>query len=138
MEISIVNLTEAIAALEKKGLNAEAAGIRATNAVALELEGDVKENLSRVQNSGGGGHIGPSGGFPNRRTGALASSIHIVPRIGLGNYTFEVGPSMVYGRILELGWANGVNYPYMKPSADALRPRAKTIFTQAFARYWKG
>jgi hypothetical protein len=135
----IENLPQVLKSLEVAGQHMELAAVRATNDLALRLEGDIKANLMQVQNASMTGPRNPAGGgFPHRRSGRLANSIYIEPRRGLGSYSFNVGAGMEYARILELGWASGVNYPYMKPSADALRPQAKYFFEQAFARYWKG
>jgi len=135
----VENLSEVLRSLEAAGEHIEVAAVRATNDLALRLEGDIKANLMQVQNASMTGPRDPAGsGFPHRRSGRLANSIYIEPQKGFGVWWFNVGAGMEYARILEQGWASGVNYPYMKPSADALRPQAKYFFEQAFARYWKG
>lgn len=136
--IQIYNIKEVIAALTREGQKARAASLHGANAVAVALQTEVRKNLNTVQNSGKGPHIGSDGDFPNRRTGTLSRSIAVVPRQGLGVYKFEVGPTVVYGRILEQGFANGTKYPYMAPSADSLRPRVDMIFLNAVRRYWRG
>ena len=134
----ITNVKEVIAALAAEGKKAKAASLKGANAVAVALQTEVRKNLNTVQNNSRGGHIGSVGDFPNRRTGNLSRSIAVVPRLGFGKYTFEVGPTAVYGRILEQGFANGTKYPYMAPSADSLRPRVDMIFLNAVRRYWRG
>jgi hypothetical protein len=134
----ITNLKEVLAALTAEGQKAKAASLHGANAVAVALQTETRRNLNTVQNSTKGGHIGSTGDFPNRRTGTLSRSIAVHVRNGFGNYTFEVGPTVVYGRILEQGFANGNKYPYMAPSADNLRPRVDMIFLNAVRRYWRG
>ena len=132
------NIKEVIAALAREGQKAKAASLQGASAVAIALQTEVRKNLNTVQNSSKGPHIGSDGDFPNRRTGTLSRSIAVVPRQGFGVYKFEVGPTVVYGRILEEGFANGTKYPYMEPSANNLRPRVDMIFLNAVRRYWRG
>jgi hypothetical protein len=63
-------------------------------------------------------HVGGSG--PNTVTGNLKRSIKTTYRTGLGVYTAEVGPTMIYSRQVEKGggkWPVGVKYPYLEPAA---------------------
>lgn len=137
--VRVDNIAEVIAALKKKGYDAQAVALAGGRDVALAMQTEVRRNLMLVQNNSNGAHIGSSGDFPNRRTGTLARSIEIKPSVsGLGKYKFEVGPTVVYSRILELGFENGNRYPYMEPSVEKLRPRIDTIFLNAVKRYWRG
>jgi hypothetical protein len=50
----------------------------------------------------------------------LKRSIKTTYRSGLGVYTAEVGPTMIYARQVEKGggkWPAGVKYPYLEPAA---------------------
>ena len=63
-------------------------------------------------------HVGGSG--PNTVTGNLKRSIKTTFVVGLGTYTAEVGPTMIYARQVEKGggnWRSGVKYPYLEPAA---------------------
>jgi len=56
-------------------------------------------------------------GPPVNRTGTLRRSIKATKfRLGFGSYGAVVGPTVIYGRVLELGFANGNRYPYMEPA----------------------
>ena len=58
-----------------------------------------------------------AGGPPVNRTGNLRRSIKAMKfRVGFGSYAAIVGPTVIYGRILELGFPNGNKYPYMGPA----------------------
>lgn len=58
-----------------------------------------------------------AGGPPVNRTGNLRASIHTEKkRVGFANYTAIVGPGVIYGRVLEMGFPNGNRYPYMEPA----------------------
>lgn len=63
-----------------------------------------------------------SGQPPKNRTGNLRRSIRGQKfREGFGSYSAIVGPTIIYGRRVELGggnWPEGVNFPYMKPAYD--------------------
>jgi hypothetical protein len=79
-------------------------------------------------------HVGGSG--PNTVTGNLKRSIKTTYRVGLGVYTAEVGPTMIYARQVEKGggkWPPGVKYPYLEPAALMLLRSGKInrIFTTA-------
>ena len=134
------NIPDVVRGLLLAGEKVDAAALLGVQRIALEFQGDVKSNLLTKQNENKRGHepYPGDGGFPNRRTGNLASSITISePRKGFGTYTVEVGPTMVYARILELGFANGNRYPYMNPTLDQLRPKVNFLMVQAL-RAWKG
>jgi len=62
-------------------------------------------------------------GFPEppmNRTGTLRRSIRGEKfRVGFASYVGLVGPTVIYGRHVELGggnWAAGVKFPYMEPA----------------------
>ena len=63
-----------------------------------------------------------AGGPPVNRTGKLRGSIHGVKATsGFASYSAIVGPGVIYGRILEMGFPNGNKYPYMKPALNKLK-----------------
>ena len=135
-EINIEGLEAALASLDKAGLKLDDALKYGVSQIALAVERTVKNGLEQVQNSGGR-HIGGNGTFPNRRTGALAGSIRTESmRKGFGDYEATVEPGMIYARRLETGAGWSVNYPYMRPSADYVRPQAQAIFLSAVKSRW--
>lgn len=62
---------------------------------------------------------------PKNRTGNLRRSIRGEKfRLGFASYGALVGPTIVYGRRVELGggnWPEGVRFPYMKPAFEQYR-----------------
>jgi hypothetical protein len=56
-------------------------------------------------------------GPPVNRTGNLRRSIRGERfNMGFANYSAIVGPTIAYGRVLELGFSNGNKYPYIAPT----------------------
>jgi tryptophanase len=81
-------------------------------------------------------HIGGAGSGPNVVTGDLRRSIvmNTVLQVGLASYMTLVGPTMVYGRAVELGLRNGANYPYFHPGVEQALPEIETISRELWAR----
>ena len=55
---------------------------------------------------------------------------------GFGNYSAIVGPTIIYGRRVELGggnWPAGTKFPYMKPAWEKFRPLALGIIRKHLA-----
>lgn len=80
-----------------------------------------------------------SGFPPMKRTGDLQRSIRGERfRTGFADYSAIVGPTIVYGRVLELGgnpnWPAGTQFPYMEPSYQIFRT---TIYPQIQAKYFR-
>lgn len=76
---------------------------------------------------------------PSIVSGDLRRSITVrgPTRSGAGHWTVTVGPSMVYGRIQELGGEAGNGAvlpprPYMRPAQEALQMKARSIFIDAW------
>jgi len=72
---------------------------------------------------------------PQNRTGNLRRSIKGEKyHQGYANYSGVVGPTMMYGRALELGgkyapksWRDGQKFPYMKPAFEKFQRIAMSI-----------
>lgn len=72
---------------------------------------------------------------PMNRTGNLRRSIKGEKfREGFATYSAIVGPTIIYGRAVEMGspynppsWQNGENFPYMKPAFIKFRRVAMSI-----------
>lgn len=62
---------------------------------------------------------------PMNRTGNLRRSIRAEKlNMGFANYSAIVGPTIEYGRQVEMGggnWPDGVNFPYMEPAYAKFR-----------------
>lgn len=72
-------------------------------------------------------------GPPVNRTGNLRRSIKPMKfRVGFGSYGAIVGPTVIYGRILELGFPNGNKYPYMEPAFKQFQE----VYPAILAKYY--
>lgn len=75
---------------------------------------------------------------PMNRTGDLRRSIRGEKfRQGFASYTAIVGPTIIYGRRVELGggnWPSGVRFPYMEPAYDKFRT---SVLPQIQAKYFR-
>ena len=78
-----------------------------------------------------------SGKPPMNRTGNLRRSIKGEKmREGFATYLAIVGPTIIYGRRVELGggnWPTGTKFPYMKPAWERFRPMALGIIRKHLA-----
>jgi hypothetical protein len=78
-----------------------------------------------------------SGKPPQNRTGNLRRSIKGEKmREGFATYSAVVGPTIIYGRRVELGggnWPSGTKFPYMKPAWEKFRPLALGIIRKHLA-----
>lgn len=77
---------------------------------------------------------------PMNRTGNLRRSITGEKfNIGFANYSAIVGPTIEYGRRVELGggnWPSGVRFPYMEPAYKKFRMQiVPQITTKYFRRF---
>lgn len=77
---------------------------------------------------------------PMNRTGNLRRSIRGEKfNVGFANYSAVVGPTIEYGRQVELGggnWPQGVRFPYMEPAYQKFRTViVPQITTKYFRRY---
>jgi hypothetical protein len=135
----ITNLNEVLAGIEITSDKIETAARYAIGQVGLAVEREVKVTLNNNPHSkvrsgwSPAGHIGGPGTPPNRRTGNLMSSVRTETRQGFGTYTASVFPTMIYARRLEVG----LNYPYLRPTAEKMRPRIKAIFQYNFLKKWR-
>lgn len=75
---------------------------------------------------------------PMNRTGDLRRSIRGEKfRVGFANYTAIVGPTIIYGRRVELGggnWQPGVRFPYMEPAYKQFRT---SVLPQIQAKHFR-
>ena len=83
------------------------------------------------------GQKATSGRPPMNRTGNLRRSIRGEKyKVGFGKYQAIVGPTIIYGRRVELGggnWPSGTRFPYMAPAYAKFRVIAPTIIRKHLA-----
>lgn len=138
-----IDAEDAIAKIQVIAVRAAGAGRSGTSQVLHAIERQAKMNATIN---------------PKVRTGRLRSSIVVKgPQGGGGKWSGEVGPTVIYGRIQELGgtifpkrakflhWvdASGDHFarhvtlparPYLKPAAEMVTPMAGEIFAAEMAK----
>ena len=139
--IRIGNLASVINSMKVYAEKSDEATQSALGAVAGMIQAQAVRNASGPHHPRNVGHVVWSGEGPNVVSGDLRRSIKTkMRRQGFGSYTATVGPSMVYGRAVELGnpsWKSGVKYPYLVPAFEKVKPQATDIFTKAYLRRMK-
>lgn len=105
------------------------------------IESKAKQNFS---GSHAKGEPRSGGKYPNVVTGSLRRSIHVdsVKRISFGVWQSVTGPSMIYGRRIDLGF-NGADsigriyhqppYPYFTDGFEQAKDQLPGIFREAWA-----
>jgi hypothetical protein len=84
------------------------------------------------------GQVATSGQSPMNRTGNLRRSIRGEKyNVGFAKYEAIVGPTMIYGRAVEMGgaptWTRGQKFPYMSPAYAKFRLVAPRIVQKHMA-----
>jgi phage gpG-like protein len=78
---------------------------------------------------------------PMNRTGDLRRSIRgEKAKAGFGNYVAIVGPTIEYGRRVELGggnWPAGTRFPYMEPAYAQFRSQVAPAITAKYFRRFR-
>lgn len=97
----------------------------------------IKEAMANFEGAHKKGQPHVGGDKPNVVTGNLRRSIMAdgVHHTGMGSYETTVGPTMKYGRRVELGLAPTGAYPYFGPAAAKTRTIMSAIATANWARY---
>lgn len=119
--------------LEKSwaAIDSVATSIGFTTREAVSAAAHLIEKQAKINASGRPG--------PNVRTGTLRRSIRVTgPRPwGVGGWEAMVGPTVVYGRRVELGggnWPAGTKFPYMGPAASfAQRIGLRSLFSSRWS-----
>ena len=125
-------------ALEKAGANMDQGAMRARDEMMLTLIQLSKEQIEGRRTKG---EKATSGIPPMNRTGNLRRSIRGEKfRKGFASYSAIVGPTIIYGRAVELGgeWAPDswrgtsamAGFPYMKPAFLKFRAVAPVIIAK--------
>lgn len=136
-------LSDVLAAFEKVSVQADTATRVIVVKAAAVAEAEIKRGFSGSHKKGEP-HVG--GNKPNIVTGNLRRSVThtAVTRSGLGEYSSRVGPTAVYGRRVELGYAGGGGgrghqptraFPYFRPGADAARRQFGALAATEWARF---
>jgi len=139
--IYIPNLAQVLAGIEATEEQIDFAAKFAISMAGYEVERQAKKNANGPTHKRGTPRQPTVG--PNTITGNLKRSIYSQTRTGFGTYISEVGASMEYSRVVELGggnWPSGVKYPYLTPAVESLKNSGKLTrtFTMAFASMLKG
>lgn len=130
MEVAVTGVKAVINLLKKKQ---KAVDRRIEQAGKLAGATAVREIKLQIRGSHKRGTKTPSkhGEPPTNISGDLRRSIkYNSKRKGFASYEVIAGPTMIYGRAVELGqsrWGAGVNYPYVKPAAKLLTENGKLL-----------
>lgn len=141
----LLGVAEFERALKRVAAQADRAARRNVVEAAATLEKLAKAGFEGTHEKGKP-HVG--GDRPNVVTGALRRSIHHTPisRLGFALYSTEVGPSTVYARRVELGYAGSEGrghdptraFPYFSPAYAATRELFPSIAAHNWNRFMLG
>ena len=134
----VTNLKQVRQALEKAGANMDEGARGARDEMMLAL---IQLSKEEIQGSRPKGQKATSGIPPMNRTGNLRRSIRGEKfRTGFASYSAIVGPTIIYGRAVELGGAYApsswkgtsamAGFPYMKPAFIKFRTIAPAIIAK--------
>ena len=128
------NLKQVRQALEKAGKGLDDSARECRDEMMNTLIQLAKEEIKGKRPEG---QKATSGQPPMNRTGNLRRSIRGEKyRVGFGKYEAIVGPTIIYGRRVELGggnWPSGTRFPYMAPAYAKFRVIAPTIIRKHLA-----
>ena len=128
------NLKQVRQALEKAGQGLDDSARECRDEMMNTLIQLAKEEIVGRRPKG---QKATSGQPPMNRTGNLRRSIRGEKyKIGFGKYEAIVGPTIIYGRRVELGggnWPSGTRFPYMAPAYAKFRVIAPTIIRKHLA-----
>ncbi|MBT2537195.1 HK97 gp10 family phage protein [Arthrobacter sp. ISL-69] len=124
------------AAFVRAGSQVDAAARANVTQASMILIKDAQGNFEGSHKKGQP-HVG--GSKPNVVTGNLRRSIMAdgITHIAMGSYATTVGPTMRYGRRVELGLAPTGAYPYFGPAAADLRHQMGSIAAANWERHIK-
>ena len=140
----LLGVAEVRAALEKVAAEAAAASREIVAKSAALVEAEAKKNF---EGSHAKGQPHSGGSKPNVVSGDLRRSIRHEPvePDGFG-YKTRVGPGMVYGRRVELGFTgtdskgrhyNQPPYPYFRPAVESTAPKLELLAAEVWRRFLK-
>lgn len=141
------------AAVEQMRGRVRAATDKAVNDGLHEIQLKAQQNLTFYSHPRGTPTPSAPGEPPALISGALRRSIKVRrTKRGPGVYEGRVGPTIIYGRIQELGGRLGHNprhgmwrqpgylppRPYLRPAVISVLPKIRQIFLDAWARAIRG
>lgn len=139
-----VGMDEVMARLSAMTAQASAAAKVAAVGAASIVEAKAKANFEG-SHSKGKPHVG--GDKPNVVTGTARRSIVTDPveSVALGEFLTRVGPTVVYGRRLELGWPGSSGrshqhtraFPYFDPAVADTQPEVAEFAAQTWAKFMR-
>lgn len=122
------NINQVIAAVNKQTQKIDLGVRAARDEMMSRLIQLAKE---QIQGKREPGEKAEAGKPPKNRTGNLRRSIKGEKiREGFATYSAIVGPTIIYGRRVELGggnWPQGLKFPYMSPAFEKFKPEAMLI-----------
>lgn len=155
MSVIITGAREAAGALSAMVARQNAATMSGLGKAAHLLERQIKADLSTTSSTGAekrdtkgrfakrGSTSSPPGTPPFLRSGDLRRSVQVEgpePR-GSGSWEASVGPTVIYGRIQELGGRTGRHgatvlpaRPYVGPALESTKPMMAAVMREA----WRG
>jgi hypothetical protein len=120
VSVRVRNLKEVQNKLMAYGAKMDVATGVAVRQASATIQRQARKNAATGSHKPGEPHIPGTGPGPNRARGTLIRSIEVdVTRIGFGKYVALIGPTVIYGRMVELGsptWERGEGYPYLVPA----------------------
>jgi hypothetical protein len=136
--VSVVwsGLTEFYKALDKVASDADLAAKEIVVTGAKWVTRAAQENFVGSHKRGTPTEAQP-GEFPMIISGDLRRSIGADPvvREGFSEYATKVGPRMIYGRAVELGYMNQKGFPYFQPAVDRITPQLPGLAAEVWGRF---
>lgn len=130
-------LTRFYETLEKRVAEVDAATAGFVTEGAHAIERQAKINASSGRHQAGTPTPATPGSGPAIISGTLRRSIHVEgpQRLGLGSFSAMVGPSVIYGRRVELEY----DYPYLGPAVKFVSNVVlHTLAKKWWGRGWRG
>lgn len=139
----VLGLREIQAAFVKVGAQVDSAAKATVQEATKQFLGDAKAGFEGSHKRGEP-HAG--GNKPNIVTGNLRRSILAEPieHVGMGEYSTHAGPSMVYGRRVELGFEGPDSlgrvytqrpFPYIDPAYKKLQDKLPDLMAANWKKY---
>jgi hypothetical protein len=136
MAVHVEGIREFDAAVDRLLGRVSAASERIARRGALLIEEAAKAHMD--------GRPGPFVRSGTLRRSVLTTSVE---RIGLATWRARIGPTVIYGRRIELGFYGADRlgrvyhqppYPYMRPGMDDARPRIEQLARTEWSRAQRG
>jgi len=132
--MSWLGMPELFKSLEKVATEADAASRTIVTKSAALVTRAAQDNFEGAHKKGQP-HVG--GDKPNIVSGDLRRSIRADPvtRLGLSEYATKVGPRVVYGRAVELGYMTRRAFPYFDPAVTKVTPELNELATEIWGEF---